>query len=155
MKTDIRYVHTNLVAKDWRKLSEFYINVFDCQPIYPQRDLSGTWIDKITKIEDVKIKGIHLNLPGYEDGPTLEIFEYEPSNLRDSEPLINYQGYGHIAFHVDNVSYILKKLIEYGGTKLGEIITKEYTDIGTLTVVYARDPENNFIEIQNWSKLFF
>lgn len=29
---------------------------------------------------------------------------------------------------------------------------KEYEDLGLLTVVYAKDPEGNFIEIQNWQK---
>jgi len=41
MKNNIKYVHTNLIANDWKSLSEFYVNVFDCEPIYPERDLSG------------------------------------------------------------------------------------------------------------------
>lgn len=153
MNSQIKYVHTNLVAKDWRKLSEFYIAVFDCKPTYPERDLSGEWIDKITNITNVKIRGIHLTLPGYEDGPTLEIFEYQPNSLRNQMNRINNQGFGHIAFHVDSVEDILARLIDHGGKQLGEIIKKEYEGIGLLTVVYAEDPEGNFIEVQNWSKL--
>jgi predicted enzyme related to lactoylglutathione lyase len=68
MNGQIKYVHTNLVAKDWRKLAEFYMAVFDCKPKYPVRDLSGEWIDQATNIENVRIRGIHLALPGYEDG---------------------------------------------------------------------------------------
>jgi len=45
----------------------------------------------------------------------------------------------------------LNRWIEHGGKPLGETVTKEYDGIGTLTVVYASDPEGNFIEIQNWS----
>ncbi|MFZ5966398.1 MAG: VOC family protein [Bacillota bacterium] len=148
----IKYVHTNLIAKDWKRLSQFYIDVFACKPIYPERDLSGEWIDKITKIDCVKIRGIHLALPGYENGPTLEIFEYQPESLRNHAYQINHQGFGHIAFHVDSVEDILNKLIEHGGEQLGELIKKDYEGIGILTVVYAKDPEGNFIEIQNWSK---
>jgi len=148
----IKYVHTNLVAKDWRKLADFYINVFGCKPLYPERDLYGAWIDKVTGIENVRIRGMHLALPGYEEGgPTLEIFEYEPDSLRDLPNKINHQGFGHIAFHADSVEDVLNRLIEHGGKPLGEVVTRKYEGIGTLTVVHAADPEGNFIEIQNWS----
>ena len=150
---DIKYSHTNLIAKDWKKLSEFYINVFGCKPVYPERDLSGEWIDKLTAVNNVKVRGIHLALPGYEDGPTLEIFEYQPGNPRSEENKINKQGFGHIAFHVDSVESILAKLIEHGGQPLGEIVKNEVKGVGLLTVVYAKDPEGNFIEIQNWKKI--
>ncbi|REJ12773.1 MAG: glyoxalase [Paenibacillaceae bacterium] len=152
MSGQIKYVHTNLVAKDWRKLADFYINVFGCKPLYPERDLYGAWIDKVTGIENVRIRGMHLALPGYEEGgPTLEIFGYELDCLRDQPNRINRQGFGHIAFHADAVEDVLNRLIEHGGKPLGEVVTWKYEGIGTLTVVYAADPEGNFIEIQNWS----
>lgn len=62
----IKYAHTNIVAKDWRRLSDFYFKVFDCKPVFPERDLSGKWIEKVTNIDNVSIKGIHLTLPGYD-----------------------------------------------------------------------------------------
>ena len=43
-----KYVHTNLIAKGWKRLSDFYQEVFDCVPVLPVRDLSGKWIDKAT-----------------------------------------------------------------------------------------------------------
>ncbi len=146
----IKYVHTNIIAKDWKSLSQFYIDVFNCKPQYPERDLSGKWIDKMSGIDDVKIRGIHLSLPGYDNGPTLEIFEYDPEILANDEFNINRQGLGHIAFHVDAVEDILEKVIQNGGKKLGEIIKKDYGEPGILTAVYVQDPEGNFLEIQNW-----
>jgi predicted enzyme related to lactoylglutathione lyase len=147
----IKYVHTNIIAKDWRKLAGFYIDVFNCKPILPERNLSGDWIDKITNIKEVRIKGIHLQLPGYDNSPTLEIFSYKPEKLLCDKNEVNKQGFGHIAFHVDDVTEVLAKLIKAGGTQLGEFVVKEYKEIGTLSVVYAKDPEDNIIEIQNWS----
>ena len=152
MSRNIKYSHTNLIANDWKRLSEFYINVFECKPVYPERNLSGEWIDKLTGINNVKVRGIHLALPGYEDGPTLEIFEYQPDKLRNEENKINMQGFGHIAFHVDSVEAILTRLIEHGGEQLGEVVKWHLEGVGLLTVVYAKDPEGNFIEIQNWKK---
>jgi predicted enzyme related to lactoylglutathione lyase len=148
----IKYVHTNIIAKDWRILADFYVQVFDCKPLYPERDLAGEWIDKMTNIDNVRVQGIHLQLPGYEDGPTLEIFQYRPEQLRSKGPAINQQGLGHLAFHVDDVEAVLVNLIEHGGRQLGALVQKQYEALGLLTAVYATDPEGNFIEIQNWCK---
>ncbi|MBN1499363.1 MAG: VOC family protein [Spirochaetes bacterium] len=149
MGNTIRYIHTNIIAKNWKSLSDFYINVFGCVPLYPERNLSGEWLDKITEIKDVKIRGVHLQLPGYENGPTLEIFQYDPENLSDSDPQISRQGFAHIAFFTDDVDELIHKVIEYGGKITGEKIIEEIHGLGVLTVVYMRDPEGNFIELQN------
>ena len=149
MGENIKYVHTNLIARDWRKLAQFYIDVFDCKPGYPDRDLSGEWVDKLTTLRGAKIKRTHLILPGYENGPTLEIFSYSPDSPGEKRE-INSHGLGHIAFLVDSVEEVTKRLISHGGRTLGEIIEKDYGDMGILNAVYAMDPEGNFVEIQNW-----
>jgi len=150
----IKFVHTNLIAKDWRSLSRFYIEVFGCKPVYPERNLSGEWLEKTTGVPGARLRGIHLALPGYENGPTLEIYEYEPTIPEEGENRADRQGFRHIAFHVETpeaVRDMYDRLVEHGGKPLGEIVQKEYEGIGLLTVVYARDPEGNIIEIQNWS----
>lgn len=148
----IQYVHTNIIAKDWKRLASFYINVFDCKPIPPERNLSGKWLEHLTGISDVAIKGIHLSLPGFDNGPTLEIFEYSPTENLYGDNHINRKGFGHIAFHVDSVEAVLKRVLENGGGQLGKVVKKDYEGIGVLTAVYANDPEDNFIEIQNWKR---
>jgi len=152
MPNPIKFVHTNIIAQEWQKLAQFYINVFDCQPVYPERDLKGDWMDKLTNIPEVQVKGVHLRLPGYENGPTLEIFSYNKAELRENNPLVNAQGFAHIAFLVDDVDAVLQKLLEYGGSKYGELIEKELSGLGVIKVIYAKDPEGNIIEIQNWKK---
>jgi predicted enzyme related to lactoylglutathione lyase len=152
MNNEIKYVHTNLIAKDWKKLAQFYIDVFECEPTYPERDLFGEWIDKMTGIADVKIRGMHLKLPGYDHGPTLEIFDYNKASNLQKSSIINDYGFGHIAFHVTNVEDIIEKIIAHGGSKYGELIVKEIHGMGILKAIYAMDPEGNIIEIQNWSK---
>jgi predicted enzyme related to lactoylglutathione lyase len=152
MKNEIKYVHTNIIARDWKTLAQFYIDVFECIPVYPERELYGEWIDKLTMIPEVRVKGIHLQLPGYENGPTLEIFEYNKGPMSFEKPLINDLGFGHIAFHVTNVEEIVEKIIEKGGSKYGEMIEKEIQGVGILKAIYALDPEENIIEIQNWIK---
>jgi predicted enzyme related to lactoylglutathione lyase len=95
---------------------------------------------------------MHLSLPGSENGPTLEVFQYYPQNPRTNNPSISMQGFGHIAFHVDDVQEILERLVAHGGKLFGEVVKKQYPELGLLTVAYTRDPEGNFIELQNWKR---
>jgi predicted enzyme related to lactoylglutathione lyase len=146
----IKYVHTNILAKNWRNLSQFYIDVFSYKPVYPERNLEGKWIDNMTNISEVHIEGIHLKLPGYEDGPTIEIFGYNKSVNKNIMPQINEIGFTHIAFRVDDVKEMAEKVLTHGGSFYGEIVEKEIKNVGILTAVYMRDPEGNIVEIQNW-----
>ena len=147
----IKYAHTNIISNDWKKLADFYINVFDCKPVPPVRDLSGEWLEKGTAVKNAILKGMHLRLPGHRDnGPTLEIYSYGEM-LEKPEPLAaNRIGFGHLAFEVDDVKDILEKMISSGGSKLGEVVEKEVEGVGLLIFTYATDPEGNIIEIQSW-----
>jgi predicted enzyme related to lactoylglutathione lyase len=151
MPQKIKFAHTNLIANDWKKLSRFYIDVFDCEPIYPEKKLEGEWIEKVTGIPHVKIDGIHLRLPGAADGPILEIFEFNTPS-KNSSPVIDDPGFTHIAFEVENVENLLQKLIKHGGGTYGGLQEKKVEGVGILTVVYATDPEGNIVELMNWRK---
>lgn len=146
----MRYVHTNLVAKDWRKLANFYQQVFACVPVPPERDYSGETFDRLANLQHARQRGMHLRLPGFTvNAPTLEIFEYEPS-LEKPETKVNRLGFGHIAFAVDNVQATLTSVLEHGGGQIGEVVTLTRADGQRVTVVYATDPEGNVVELQRW-----
>lgn len=148
----IQYAHTNLIAKDWKKLARFYQQVFCCVPVLPERDLSGEWLDKATGIDQAHIRGVHLRLPGYgETGPTLEIFQY---NSRSERPEVktNTPGFTHIAFAVEDVAATAQSIYALGGSVIGELTVHEVPGVGLLTFQYVADPEGNIIEIQNWQK---
>ena len=151
MAIPARYVHTNLIAKNWRELSNFYIDIFGCIPVPPERDYRGKELDAGTGIKDAHLQGAHLRLPGYADsGPTLEIFNY---NILDpkGKTAVNRPGFGHIAFSVDNVESAQKTVIEAGGHALGEIVNLTTKTGATVTWCYVTDPEDNIIELQAWS----
>jgi predicted enzyme related to lactoylglutathione lyase len=146
-----RYVHTNLIARDWRRLAEFYQKVFGCVPVPPERDFSGTDLEAGTGIPGARLQGMHLRLPGYDkDGPALEIFQYSPEAER-SPVRVNRPGYGHIAFAVDNVESARKVVLASGGHAIGEIVTLEVSGGAKVTWCYVTDPEGNVIEIQSWA----
>jgi predicted enzyme related to lactoylglutathione lyase len=152
MTERIRYVHTNLVAKNWRSLARFYIEVLGCKAKPPERDLKGLWLDRLTSIRDAKVKGMHLYLPGYgKEGPTLEVFEYSPSSS-SKLPKVNMPGLAHIAFSTGDVEKLLAKAEKHGGSRVGDVVSTFVAGVGVLNVVYARDPEGNIIEIQKWER---
>jgi catechol 2,3-dioxygenase-like lactoylglutathione lyase family enzyme len=145
-----RYTHTNLVARDWRRLADFYIEVFGCEQAPPERDLEGAWLDRVTGLRSAHVRGVHLRLPGHGDaGPTLEVFGYDES-LPQPEPAANRLGFGHIAFEVDDVAVTLDRLLAAGGQRLGEIARTDIPGAGRLELVYALDPEGNVVELQAW-----
>lgn len=148
----MRFAHTNIIAKDWKRLSNFYINVFDCAVKPPERKLSGDWVDQGTGLKKAELEGVHLLMPGHGDnGPTLEIFSYK--NTHECEPIMaNYTGFTHIAFEVEDVEKIFNDALIHGATRLGKITEKIIEAIGVLKFVYFRDPEGNIIEIQSWEK---
>jgi predicted enzyme related to lactoylglutathione lyase len=146
-----KYVHTNLIARDWKRLVQFYSDVFGCEPKPPERDMSGAWLNQLTSLRNAHLRGVHLRLPGYgEDGPTLEIFSYDKL-VEGGMPVANQCGFAHIAFAVDDVERALEAVIAAGGGAVGNTVTTEVNRIGVLHVVYACDPEGNIVELQKWS----
>ena len=148
----MRYAHTNIISNDWKKLSEFYIKIFDCKIISPVRNQSGDWLSKGTGVKDAQLEGTHLLLPGHgENGPTLEIYQY--GHVEQQEPVSpNKRGFGHLAFEVESVEKILKEIETNGGKKNGEITSRVIDGVGKITFVYTRDPDGNLIELQSWEK---
>jgi catechol 2,3-dioxygenase-like lactoylglutathione lyase family enzyme len=146
-----RFAHVNLVAQDWRRLAAFYEQVFGCTPVLPERDLSGQWLDDGTGISGAHIRGIHLRLPGYDQGgPTIEIFEYHPRGKRPATAP-NRPGWGHIAFSVDDVPAAREAVVAAGGATVGDTSSVEIAGAGLITFAYVTDPEGNIIELQRWS----
>lgn len=148
-----RYVHTNIIAKDLKKLINFYKTVLHCKSISETRDLRGEWLDAMTGLKEAHITGEHLLLPGYGDShPTLEIFSYD--SMKNAIPAeINRPGIAHLAFEVDDVAKTLDEIISAGGSTLGELVTTKYSNDREAVFVYAKDPEGNIIELQSWKKL--
>lgn len=145
----IEFVHTNLIAYDWRRLADFYFKVFRCKPAGPERDLSGDWVTKLTGIDNATIRGIHLKLPGQScQNITLEIFEYDPKGSQIEQTGINTGGYGHIAFLTDDFDGLVSQVIENGGQYYGEPVYAHIEGLGIMHVAYMIDPEGNVIEIQ-------
>jgi predicted enzyme related to lactoylglutathione lyase len=55
MAVGARFAHVNLIARDWRRLADFYSRVFGWEPVPPERHLSGAWLDAATDLPAARI----------------------------------------------------------------------------------------------------
>ncbi len=150
------FSHINIISNNARKLSTFYEQVFCCTPLPPERDLSGEWVDRLTGVPGARIRGIHLLLPDQSESTsmqkssrntTLEILEYQ-TNGKPNQKLPQSEGFGHIAFLVEDIEACVEEIIRHGGSLVGEITEACIPDVGTFLLVYAKDPEGNIVELQ-------
>lgn len=146
-----RYGHTNLIARDWRVLADFYETVFGCVPVPPERDYRGLELEAGTGVPDAALRGVHLRLPGGgPDGPTLEIYTYE-TQPDTQPPAPNRPGWGHIAFAVNDVRQAHAAVLASGGGAVAEVVTLQTAEGRRVTWCYMTDPEGNIIELQSWA----
>jgi predicted enzyme related to lactoylglutathione lyase len=148
---EARYVHTNLIAKDWRALADFYQQVFGCVLVPPERAFKGELLEAGSGIIGAELHGVHLRLPGCgDDGPTLEIFTYNALAERPATA-VNRPGFGHIAFAVKDVAAARGAVLAAGGRPVGEIVTLQVATGAKVTWCYVTDPEGNVVELQSWA----
>jgi glyoxylase I family protein len=146
-----RYVHTNLIARDWRRLAAFYETLFGCVPVPPERDYSGPDLEAGTGVAGSTVRGVHLRLPGHgADGPTLEIYSYSVS-AEGPAPAVNRPGLAHIAFAVPSVPEARRQALEAGGRAVGDVVTLTTAAGRRVTWCYVTDPEGNIVELQSWA----
>jgi len=146
----VRFGHTNLIARDWRRLARFYTELFGCTLVPPERNYSGSDLERGTGIPGAALAGAHLRLPGHgEHGPTLEIFTYSANQERPA-PAPNALGFGHIAFQVTSVPTAREQVVAAGGTPVGEVVTSTTTAGTRVMWCYVADPEGNIVELQSW-----
>ena len=144
-----RYVHTNLVAENWRLIARFYESVFGCVPVPPERNYSGADLEPGTGLKGIGLKGVHLRLPGLgPNGPTIEIFQYD-SLLSRPDLAVNQPGYTHLAFAVDDVPAARAEVLSAGGSAVGEVAVVQKADGERVEWCYVKDPEGNMIELQS------
>jgi predicted enzyme related to lactoylglutathione lyase len=148
---DARFGHVNLIARDWRALADFYVELFGCVLVPPERDYAGPDLERGTAVPGAALRGAHLRLPGHgPDGPTLEIYQFSsmPGRL---PPMVNRPGFQHIAFAVPSVADARAAVLAAGGGVVGDIVTLGTADGRFVTWTYLTDPEGNILELQSWS----
>ena len=147
-----RWAHVNIVSDDWRRLVDFYVAAFGCEVVGAERDHHGPWVETLTGIPGARIRGVHIRVPGHgEDGPTIEIFQYDRNEERPRTQL-NTPGFPHIAFEVSDIDAARQQIVELGGAQVGEHHVRDVPGEGTIELIYMADLDGNVVEIQKWNR---
>ena len=145
-----RFGHVNIVARDWRRLADFYVSLFGCELVPPERDYAGADLERGTGVPGAALRGAHLRLPGHgANGPTLEIYQYAAAEAR-VPAAANRPGFAHIAFAVDEVAAARDAVLAAGGGPVGEVVTLTTASGARVTWCYVTDLEGNIVELQAW-----
>lgn len=74
----------------------------------------------------------------------VEIFEYTaPASTRSDDRALSQQGWAHVCFDSDDVVADHARLVAAGVT-----FNSPPTDVGPMRICYCRDPDGNFVELQ-------
>ncbi len=133
--------HTGLVVDDLDAMVRFYCDVLG--------------LSEIHRIESAAPpEGDHTGIPGarrtlvfvgFEDGHRIELVKFHNPPSPTGHQEIPQLGTSHICFNVDDLAATHKELSAQGVRFVTEPILRE-TSRGTRGIVYASDPEGNWLE---------
>ncbi|MEI7578998.1 MAG: VOC family protein [bacterium] len=86
----MKFVHTNIVAKDVIKLTDFYCKVFECKQKGQESILAGEWVAKGTGVKDAEIRSLILELPGYDKNEAVLVGEIVTKEFKSGTLCFSY-----------------------------------------------------------------
>ncbi len=134
--------HTGLVVQDLEKMTEFYVGVLGLKVLRevdsvapPQGDHTG-------------VPGAHrtLRFVGFDDDHQIELVHYIDPPAGEGYLDKHQFGAMHICFNVDDLAALHKDLSARGIKFVTDPIFRELPNGATMGIVYAQDPESNWLE---------
>jgi len=133
--------HAGLVVRDLQRSIRFYESLG--LKIWRQEEESGTYIDTVVGISNVRIEWAKMKCP---DDSVVELLQYH--SHPDKQILINTPsnrlGCSHIAFTVDDVEKLCVQITRLGGSLVNP---PSLAPNGLVKVAYCHDPDGILIEV--------
>ena len=138
--------HINIVVTDLKQAVQFF-SLFDFD-VTEEKELSGSWIDRVTGLKGVK--AFYAGLNNKECSTAVELLQYvSPGNI--ACPYVseaNAVGIRHFAFKTDSIDNVLKKLTASGTEFLGELQVNPYGK----RMIYIKGPDGIIVELAEMKK---
>jgi len=136
--------HPSITTGDLDRALGFYRDLLGFQEVFSFGWEAGTEMaamaGKITGIPDSTARAVVLKA----GNAFLEIFEYrEPASRRGDDRALSNQGFSHVCFDSDDVTADHARL-----SAAGVVFTSDPMDVGPMRIAYCRDPDGNFVELQ-------
>ena len=146
--------HVNLVVRDLQRMKRFYVDVLGLV-VTKEVTISGEWIDRVVGLDQVSADVVYLDLPS---GPRIELIYYRrpecPELGQANTPHLH--GIRHLAFRVPDIDAIVATLQRQGVSFHSEVSSVpdsqvQYAGDVRKRLVYFRDPEENLLELCEYS----
>ena len=136
--------HPSITTNDMDRALGFYRDLLGFKEIFAFGWESGTEMAAmaggITGIPDSTARAVVLRA----GNAFLEIFEYStPASQRTDDRALSNQGFSHVCFDSDDVIADHARL-----SAAGVVFNAEPADVGPMRIAYCRDPDGNFVELQ-------
>jgi len=134
--------HIALVTADIERAKQFYCDVFEFEVLFDYE--WGSDDEAFNSVIGMRGTAAKMCLLKGKNS-YFELFEYlSPGSETDPQALCaSDRGFRHLAFEVDDVDAVWKKLQTHGGIAMNEPVSLP----GGLVAVYCRDPFGNIIEL--------
>lgn len=140
----IRLRHVGLTVADLERSLKFWRDGAGLE-VLARQDQDASYIGIITGESNARTLQAVLRFPGTED--TIELLEYtmpigKPVTNRPRNP-----GVSHIAIDCRDIDGMIKRLLEFGGGKIGSIAAVDRGVNRGARAIYLRDPDNHIVEL--------
>lgn len=139
--------HVGLYVSDLNLMAQFYKNVFGLYVLCEGEKDQGDFVDFLAGEKKCEIKVTKLITEmGKQNGAgdMIELIQINESTARHKElKKMTESGVMHIGFGVENIHTICDKIVNFGG----KIIIPPFLRQNGNWLCFARDPEENWIEI--------
>jgi len=132
--------HTGIVVTDFEASLYFYRDLLGFQ-IAKQMEESGSYIDKISLLRNVKVTTVKMSSPS---GQMIELLKYHSHPAEKREREICEIGISHIAFTVGDLEIEYKRLKNKG---IQFNSSPQLSPDGYAKVTFCRAPEGTLIEL--------
>ncbi len=146
----MRLDHANLVVRDLAAQTAFYRDVLGFEVVL-ERELSGDWVDALLGGGPAVMDCAILQPPG--GGARIELLAYRTPAPIEIDGLTQPSALGlrHIAFDVDNLDQIVKRLQDAEVVFFAPPVTVPFpVNGGRKRLVYFLDPEGVMCELAEY-----
>jgi catechol 2,3-dioxygenase-like lactoylglutathione lyase family enzyme len=139
--------HINIVVRDLYAAKKFFLELGFT--VVHEGTLTGSWIDTITSLENVKAEYCSLGLESAQTKLELIRYDSPEDDSAQTKSLPNHHGFRHLAFEVADIKAVVAQLKKKGITLFSEI--QEY-EPSKKKLCYFYGPEGIILELAEYSK---
>jgi len=137
--------HIAVTVSSTQRSLDFYVGMLGLEQV-EQHHLPMSSIDAVFGLTGASGTSTRLQVPGQPD-ILIDLMELSGAEEGTSLQPLGSIGSTHMAFTVDNLDEVVTELKAKGVSFISDPVTFNLTE-GSVTVVFMRDPDGNYVELE-------